>query len=83
MLAIHPMLSKAGATLHPRAVCHVGEQYQAHAGANQPLPDQWCCRMHPENIRDLHPKLVWDTEANSPLLEPIGRVTIAPDPVAP
>ena len=33
-----------------------------------------CTLIANENIRDLHPNLVGDTEANSPLLEPIGRV---------
>ena len=68
MLAIQPMLSKGGARLHPRTVCRVGEQYQATNGAAV------CTLIANENIRDLHPKLVGDTEANSPLLEPIDRL---------
>ena len=78
MLAIQPMLSKAGATLHPRTVCRLGnntKHTQEPTSRCQTNGAAVCTLIANENIRDLLPKLFGDTEATSPLLEPIGRVT--------
>ena len=74
MLAIQPTLLEAGTRLSFPSGNNT-KHTQEPTSRCQTNGAALCTLIANENIRDLLPKLVWDTKANSPLLEPIGRVT--------